>query len=147
MKERKFTCLYQDGKFASPGVRMAIAEAFKEFEGKTTTLILREQGESLTNPQRRFYRGAVLPHVRRVMYDAGDARTMETWHESLLESFAPHKEVKLMNGEIVMRPRRSGSGDEDMTKPQMIAFLTAIMAECAMRGDPVPTRGYEGWQQ
>jgi hypothetical protein len=115
--------------------------------GKHIKIKIWEAGDNLTNPQRRFYRGRVLPHVRTMMHEAGDVRSEDAWHEVLLEEFAPRKEVKLVSGAVVTRPKRSGNGEEDMTKAEMIDYITAILAECAMRNDPVPTKGYEDWKK
>ncbi len=118
------------------GIRRDLAHVIPQYAGKHMRIILEEVGEKRSLKQNDSYRASILPHVRKVMMECGDARSLDHWHEVLIEEFSPTIQVTLMNGEVKMRPLRT----HEMTKEQMSTFITSIIAEMASRGYPVPIR-------
>jgi len=118
------------------GIRDTLKRVIPTFAGKRMWLELREFKEKRSLDQNSYYRGVVLPHVRMVMFEAGDANTVDYWHEVLLSSFAPLVDVVNIHGEVTKQPQRTHLMDvETMNK-----FITAISAEMATRGYPVPIK-------
>lgn len=124
-----------DGKLPE-GIRATLQRLIPTFAGKKMTLELREWKEKRSLDQNAYYRGVVLPHVRMVMFESGDANTVEYWHEVLLSSFAPMVDVVNIRGEVTKQPQRTHLMDVQT----MAAFITAISAEMASRGWPVPIK-------
>lgn len=70
------------------------------------------------------------------MFEAGDARSLEAWHEDIIGVFSPIIEYVDMRGITKQRHLRT----HEMDTKQMGEFITAISAEMASRDHPVPTR-------
>lgn len=125
----------EDGKLPE-GIKKTLARIFPSFAGKKISLSIAEAKERRSLDQNAYYRGVVLPHVRSMMYEAGDARSIDEWHETLLQAFSPLAEIKDLNGDRFLHPKRTHLMNAD----EMAKFITAITAECAERGSPVPAR-------
>jgi hypothetical protein len=118
------------------GIKATLAGLLPTFAGKKVIFSISEAKDKRSLNQNDFYRTVILPHVREMMYDLGDARSLDAWHEVLLLSFSPLVSMVALNGDPVMLPKRTRA----MEKPEMTAFITAIIAECADRGYPVTDR-------
>lgn len=116
------------------GIKTAMAKIVPNFAGKKVRLSIGEAKEQRSLNQNSYYRGVVLPHVRYAMGEEGDMRSMDTWHEILIEEFSPLVEAVSLHGEAKMRHLRT----HEMTMEQMAKFITAVSAEMTSRGYPVP---------
>ena len=128
----------QDNGTLTDGARKTCANIISEFAGKIITISIGEKKDKRSLSQNDYYRGVVLPHVKRTMLEEGDARSLDDWHEVLLLSFAPLVNTKAFNGDNIMLPQRTRT----MNVGTMAKFITAIIAEMASRGYPVPTSDY-----
>jgi len=106
------------------------------FAGKRIRFEIKEWKETRSIDQNSYYWGVILPHVRMVMLESGDANTVEYWHEALLSTFAPLVDVVNIHGEVIKQPQRS----HQMDVATMANYITAISAEMASRGFPVPIK-------
>lgn len=131
MKNLTFV-ITEDGKLPM-GIRETLKRYIPTLSGKKVTLSLGIAKDRRSLEQNRLY-WKVVEHVRSVMLEAGDPMPKEHWHETLLEQFAPRVEYTDLNGVLKTRPMRS----KEMNVEQMSDYITAIMAEMANRGDPVP---------
>lgn len=122
-----------DGKMPE-GMRVTLSRVFPSFAGKKIRLSIMEAKEKRSLDQNSYYRGVILPHVRQVRFDTGDALSLDAVHEDNIKSFAPTVECKDMFGNTYSRPLRT----HEMTVAQMAEFITAITATMAQFGYPVP---------
>lgn len=116
------------------GSRQVMANIIAGYAGKRIKITVQEWKEKRSLDQNSLYRGYILPHVRKVMFEAGDARSLEAWHEVLIETFSPIIEYVDMKNIMKHRHLRT----HEMDTKQMGEFITAISAEMASRGYPVP---------
>jgi hypothetical protein len=129
--------MVQENGTLTEGARQTCARVISGFAGKHIHITIAEKKEKRSLDQNAYYRGVVLPHVRAVMMEAGHPESTDYWHEVLLESFAPMVQTVNIHGEVIgMRPKRT----HNMTMEEMATFITAVSAEMASRGDPVPAR-------
>lgn len=136
---RPLSFMVQEDGTLTEGARKTCARLIATMAGKHIHITIAEKKEKRSLDQNAYYRGVVLPHVRAVMMEAGHPESTDYWHEVLLESFAPHVQTTNLNGEIIgTRPKRTHL----MTMEEMALFITAVSAEMASRGDPVPTRDF-----
>lgn len=131
----QFTFIIKENGQLPDGIKSTLLSLFKEFAGKKVNMIFTEAKDKRSLNQNDYYRGAILPHVRNMMKEVGDLRSLDDWHESLLENFSPVMEVSdIKRTESYLRPKRTHM----MSIEEMNQFITAISAECAIRGFPVP---------
>lgn len=130
-----FTFIMKENGQLPDGMKSTLLSLFKEFSGKKVNMTFAEAKGKRSLDQNAYYRGVILPHVRNMMKEAGDLRSLDDWHETLLESFSPAMTIKDIKGiEGYLRPKRT----HRMSIEEMNQFITAISAECADRGFPVP---------
>ena len=123
----------EDGKIP-PFILREVESFLAKVPTKSITLTIEVNEEGGTLSQKKYYRSVVLPHVRKMMYENGDPRSTDAWHEVLLDSFAPVEIIKTMNGTEKSVPKRTSR----MKKGELSEFITAITAYCAEAGCPVP---------
>lgn len=131
---REYNFMVPDNGKLTDGARQIMANVIATFAGKHIRITVAEKKEKRSLDQNAYYRGVVLPHVRRVMFECGDARSLDDWHEVLLLSFSPLVNVTALNGDSVLLPERT----HKMSVEDMAKFITLVSAEMAMRGEPVP---------
>ncbi|MFA6058921.1 MAG: hypothetical protein WC756_12035 [Taibaiella sp.] len=94
---------------------------FKWLKGhreKEIRLTIEEFGEKRTSPQNRYYRGVVVPMVRKALNDFGNEMNDEETHDFLKSKFS-FKEIMLPNGVLEKAPIST-------TKYDTVAFMTYI---------------------
>lgn len=131
-------CMLETGKMPD-GMRQTLANILPAFAGKKLKLTIAEAKEKRSLDQNAYYWSAIIPHVRKVRFDMGDALSIDQVHEDLLAQFAPSVRAKTADAKAYVRPMRS----KEMSVPQMADFITAITACMAEFGSPVPIMDYE----
>lgn len=121
------------------GIKESLKWIFPSFAGKKIRLSIEESKEKRSLDQNSYYRGVVLPHVRKVRFEVGDPVNIDAVHEDLIKSFAPVINAKNMYGKAYTRPMRT----HEMSVNEMAQFITAISAVMAQFGSPVPMQEYE----
>lgn len=116
------------------GIKTTLASLIPAFAGKKMRLTIEEAKDKRNLGQNSLYRGYVLPHLRMAMFQDGDARSLDEWHEVLLASFAPTIMREGLNGQRTQQPKRT----REMSEKEMSDFIAAIDAETASRGYPRP---------
>lgn len=133
MKRELTFMLMPDGKIPD-GIKQNLITILPDFKGKKIRMTIEEAKERRSLDQNSYYRGVILPHVRKAMAEEGDMRSLDDWHECLLASFSPMSKVTNMKGADSLAPQRT----HKMNVEEMGKFITAITAEMAMRNYPVP---------
>jgi hypothetical protein len=128
-------CVLENGKLP-PGMKVTLANVIPSYAGKWLNLTLAERKEKRTISQNDYYWVAIVPHVRKVRFDSGDALSIDQVHEDLLAQFAPSKIATRFDGERYSRPMRS----KEMSVKEMADYITAITACMAEFGEPVPVK-------
>lgn len=131
-------CMLDNGRLPD-GIKQTLANVFPSYAGKKVRLAIDEAKERRSLDQNSYYRAAILPHVRRVRFEAGDPMNLDAVHEDLIKTFAPVISAKDMYGKAYTRPMRT----HEMSVSEMAQFITAISAVMAQFGSPVPMQECE----
>ncbi len=126
-------CILPDGKLPI-GIKETLARVFPTLANKKIRLSINEAKDKRSLDQNAYYWVAIVPHVRQVRFDMGDPVSEETVHEDLLSEFAPRINSKKFSGIPVIRAMRS----KEMSVSQFSEYVTAITAQMANFGNPIP---------
>lgn len=114
MKSIEITTSILNGKIKRN--KNIIIDAFKAFEGKELTLILKPFKKLRSNSQNRYYWGLVIPIWQKILKDEwGDFYSKEETHEFLKYNCNYIEKVNQETGEIL---RLSKSTKENTTSDQ-----------------------------
>lgn len=129
-----------DGKLPI-GIKETLARIIPDYAGKKMTLEITEAKDKRSLDANAYYWGVIVPHVRKVRYEAGDPLSVDAVHEDLLAQFAPLVDGKRLDGTEYKRNMRSKA----MNVAQFAEYCTAITATMAEFGSPVPLEGGYGY--
>ena len=114
MKAIEITTSIANGKIKRN--KNIVIDAFKSFEGKELTLILKPFRKQRSNSQNRYYWGLVIPIWQKILKDEwGDFYSKEETHEFLKYNCNYIEKVVEETGEII---RLSKSTKENSTTEQ-----------------------------
>lgn len=88
--------------------RAALNKALQEFEGKEIVVSISKRKSKRSNPQNRYYWGAVIPIVRDCLRDAGHRLTIEDTHLMLRGRFLTEA-IHLQHGDFIDQIRSTSS--------------------------------------
>lgn len=120
-----------DGANPPAHVRDEAADALQRVRGRTVRMTLELVDPPASGPQKRYYRGVVLPRIHLHMRGAGTFATIEDVHTYLKKNIGGLERVDL-DGEVHLASVR------DLSRPEMTQYLEAVLAWAAEHGIPIP---------
>jgi len=99
----EFEVIYEGGTPKMVVPSLALMDQCLAWEGKKGKLTLEVYGKKKTNPMNRYFYGVFVEHVKKCMYEQGDARTTEEVIWDLKNRFFHY--YKEVNGKRRKYPR------------------------------------------